>query len=45
MNQKNITVFQMFKVISIHEYILKPGVGERGFLKAILDIDSFENLR
>ena len=27
----------MPKVISIHEYILKPGVGERRFEKAILD--------
>ena len=27
----------MSKVISIHEYILKPGVSERGFVKAILN--------
>jgi hypothetical protein len=26
----------MSKVISIHEYILKPGISERGFVKAIL---------
>jgi len=29
--------FQMSKVISIHEYILKPGASERRFVKAILN--------
>jgi hypothetical protein len=27
----------MSKVISIHEYVLKPGVSEQGFVKAILN--------
>ncbi|MGD8293794.1 MAG: hypothetical protein PVF37_18925 [Desulfobacterales bacterium] len=31
-----LKVFQMSKVISIHEYILKPGVSERQFESAIL---------
>mgnify|MGYP001611117085 FL=1 len=38
MNQrKNKGAFMMSKVISIHEYILKPDASERQFVKAILE--------
>jgi hypothetical protein len=38
MNQrKNKGAFMMSKVISIHEYILKPDASERQFVKAILN--------